>query len=67
MLDFLAWIRQALELELLQKHHPVLQWILKVCRFFTQVGIEFYQERCFYMASTLSFSSAFAIVPVSTV
>jgi membrane protein len=35
-------------------------------RFFTQVGIGFYQDRCFLMASTLAFSSAFALVPIST-
>lgn len=45
--------------------HPLRRLLLGL-RFLVQVAIGFYQDRCFLMGSTLAFSSAFALVPLST-
>lgn len=45
--------------------HPMRRLLLGA-RFFVQVVIGFYQDRCLLMASQLAFSSAFALVPLST-
>jgi YihY family inner membrane protein len=67
MQQLLERIRRALEMLLARGNLPdPIAGAVNSVRFLTLVGIEFYQERCFYMASTLSFSAAFALVPVST-
>ena len=67
MLKLIQRLRKFLDRHMRENPASPAMGFLRGLRFLTQVGIEFYQERCFYMASTLSFSSAFALVPVSTV
>ena len=66
MLYLLQRLRRLLESVLRTAvEHPMYR-LLKGLRFFVQVAIGFYQDRCFLMASQLAFSSAFALVPLST-
>ena len=65
MLNFLETLKGIIESLLKDIKHP-LRRLLLTARFLVQVAIGFYQDRCFLMASTLAFSSAFALVPLST-
>lgn len=66
MLQLLQQFRRFIEELLRQSLTAPFRRVMLGLRFFTQVGIGFYQDRCFLMASTLAFSSAFALVPIST-
>ncbi|MBI4862670.1 MAG: YihY family inner membrane protein [Candidatus Riflebacteria bacterium] len=66
MLWFLGWLRKLLDRILKGTLDPISTRLLKAFRFLILVCIEFYQNRCFTMAANLAFSSAFALVPVST-
>jgi YihY family inner membrane protein len=66
MVYLLTHLRRVLETALRQKVPHPARHLLLGARFFVQVALGFYQDRCFLMASTLAFSSAFALVPLST-
>jgi len=66
MLHLLKELKRLLERVLHDGFSHPLRRVLLGLRFFVQVGIGFYQDRCILMASTLAFSSAFALVPLST-
>lgn len=66
MLTLLHQLRRLLESVLRTAVEHPLYRVLRGLRFFVQVAIGFYQDKCLLMASTLAFSSAFALVPLST-
>jgi|GEM_PF-991532 len=66
MLHYLERLRRLVDGLIETRPRRVLADALQVVRFLNLVFIEFYHDRCFTLASNLAFSSAFALVPVST-